>query len=653
MALVSEIAKKLAASVWLFPAILTVVLISLTAARISGSSIGTYHQYFNGSQPDSDLIFGQPRTIRSDEWLVNSQAIIAQFKEGMPRINDNIGGGQDMSVVVDAPYRDWSVVFKPHTLGFFFLPLENAFALRWWLIGYLLMLSAYFFVLMVLPGQRLIAAGLAISLFFSGFVQWWYAYGTFGSLYFSLFIAITTVGIFRAKSQKRRMLLGVLLTYLGVCFALVLYPPFQIPCAIVTVAFLAGYLLNERRKAGSMPILPGLTVVLVSVVVAVAIVGAFIATRKDVIDTITNTDYPGTRVIKSGGISATHLFSSHLGYQFTDNANADKYFIDGMIPTNQSEASNFLLLLPFLIIPVGLLVIRGWRSRGIDWQALALVAVALVFILEIFSPGFTEISKMFFLHKVGGARVLIGMGLLNLVLVTLMIRQMQRQGVVLVGAAAFGYAFSVFLFTFAVTMTVERYPGDFISPVSGFMLSVPYAVIMYLLLRGFTNWAITAYALFAVISTAGVNPLYRGVSVLTESPVVQEIERIAEKDNKPWATDGGYMVNIVNVSGAKTLSAVYGYPQKKLWEGIDGVNHRDYNRYAHVGFHFSTDPSHQTSIKLNSPDSFVVSTYVCGDYLKQQAVGYILSQSDLVAPCLEPMSRTYTATSAVNIYRLR
>ena len=90
------------------------------------------------------MIAGSPRGVRSDEWVVNTQMIIAQAANDFKRVNYNIGG-QDMSLISDVPYKEWSIMFKPQNLTFFIMPLEYAFAFKWWLLGFSLIISCYFF----------------------------------------------------------------------------------------------------------------------------------------------------------------------------------------------------------------------------------------------------------------------------------------------------------------------------------------------------------------------------------------------------------------------------------------------------------------------------------------------------------------------------
>src|SRR3990167_10013222 len=128
--------RKFFGSIWLFPITLTLLLMVLTVFKISGSSLGVYHTLFYGEiSKDNNLLINKPQSIRSDEWLVNTQMTLAQKNNDFARINKNIGNGQDLSILVDAPYKEWSVIFKPQNLAFFFIPFDNAFAFKWWFMG--------------------------------------------------------------------------------------------------------------------------------------------------------------------------------------------------------------------------------------------------------------------------------------------------------------------------------------------------------------------------------------------------------------------------------------------------------------------------------------------------------------------------------------
>lgn len=648
-----ELGRQLGRSVWLFPVIAALTVVLLASLKISGSSIGVYYSFFYGQDKDPSLIIGQPRPIRSDEWLVNTEAIIAQSQADFPLVNPNIGNGQDMSVVLDVPYREWSTLFKPQNWGFFFLPLENAFALRWWLMAYLLVMGTYFFTLKLMPGQRLVAALLAISTFFSPFVQWWYTYGTLGTLSYSFFMMVITISLLRARRLTTRLLLGLALAYCLTAFTLILYPPFQVACGLVVACFLIGQIANDWSKVGASQVGQALLTVLASLVVAGGLVWGYIATRSDVIQTISQTEYPGVRVFEAGGFPSTHFWSSQLGYQLNFRSKTDDYLINNYRPTNQSEASNFFLLTPFLILPALALLARSQRNGvRFDWRLTSLTGLFTIFVLEMFVPQFTPYSHWLLLEKVGPHRLLIGLGLLNLALLGLIGRHSLHLGLKYsVGLSAL-YATVVFAVLFGVAQVIVGYSSNFVTTEAAFWLSLPLPAVIYLLLRGRLLWSVGVLAAFSFFSTALVNPLYRGLAVMTDNPLSQAILELSATSDERWATDGGYLTNIAVVNGARGLSAIYSYPQAELWRSLPGVTEAQYDRYAHVAFRFSDNPVTPAEIDPLSADSFFVSLYACDPYLQRLDVGFIVVPYELTAQCLTQERIINTPETTLFIYRL-
>lgn len=130
--------SKVKKSLWLFPLLLAIPLIALTLLKVHGSSIGIYHRLLHGSEAhDPNLLYGKPQPIRSDEWLGSTQFTIRQEKIGFPAYDDGLGSGRDVTKHPDNPTKDWVTLFRPHNWSFFVMPLENAFAFRWWFIAYM------------------------------------------------------------------------------------------------------------------------------------------------------------------------------------------------------------------------------------------------------------------------------------------------------------------------------------------------------------------------------------------------------------------------------------------------------------------------------------------------------------------------------------
>lgn len=304
--------KSATKSIWLFPLILTLILISLSLLEINGSSIGIYNQFFFGNREDPSLILNQPRAIRSDEWVVNTQMTIAQSNNAYEEINKNIGNGSDMSLIIDAPHSGFSQLFKPHNLSFFIMPFEKAFAFKWWVMGYFLVLSSYFFILALMPNKKLLAVILSLSLFFAPFVQWWYQFITLGPMYYTLFAGTLFIYITRAPNRRQKILLTAALIYTLTCLALVQYPPFQIPCILAMALFVIGYLL-EIKSNGAKNIFKGtLSYALAACVVAGIFTGIFLYEKREIVNTVENTAYPGKRIVKSGGYDIRHIGRAHV-----------------------------------------------------------------------------------------------------------------------------------------------------------------------------------------------------------------------------------------------------------------------------------------------------------------------------------------------------
>ncbi len=631
--------RTVASGVWAFPAVLTLLLIVLTLLKISGSSIGIYNQYFTGSPKSPALIAGQPRAIRSDEWVVNTQMTIAQKNTGFARINHNIGKGEDMSVILDVPYKEWSEIFRPQNWSFFVMPFDNAFAFKWWVMGYLLMLSCYFFVLSLCPGKKVIAASLSVALFFSAFVQWWYQYITLGPLYYSLFMGILVIKFLKEKRQLQKLLLLAALSYVLVCFALVIYPPFQIPCAIAIGSFLVGNALQQRGLRPSKDWWHRIFLLGASALAAVLIVGLFLATRLSVIQTINQTAYPGQRIVQSGGYNLPHFLAGNLGIQFENDNKAAAYVIPNNSISNQSEASGFILLVPFLFLPSLWIIYHDYRKKiPSDWALITTNLALLTMLGWLFIPHLTLLGKILILDKVPLNRLIIGIGLINLIIIVLVMRRLFNQKKQLIPPLTLAaYIVAIFILQLAIGLHAQHVFPGFIKIHKVVALALPIPIVVLLLFKQRFNFAMLGLAAFAVVTSASVNPLYRGTAVLSANPLVASIKNIASTNNGRWITDVGTLENVNIMSGVPSLSGVYDYPQLNLWKPLDPTGSQQYlyNRYAHVNFVLDRNTAVSAPSKLILPvaDHLGVLTEPCGPFLKQADVRFIVTEVPIVDSC--------------------
>lgn len=656
----SSFVKRLAGSVWLFPLVVGLVLIILTGLKISGTSLGIYHNILFGDTRDHSLILNQPLPVRSDEWLVTSQLIIAQDAAGYPRINQNIDAGRDMSLVGEAPYKEWSAAFRPQNLAFFVLPLEYAFAFKWWLLLCLIMVSCYFLVLRFFGKRRLLAALIGTAAGLSPFLFWWYGGGALPTVFYGIFIILVGMRIInrepmpflKNRDYKYSQLVYVLgLAYLLIAFALILYPPFQIPVVIVVTAFLAGYFLEKhhtRAKLFSKNSYSKLGTFLISAVLAGLVVFAFINTRNGAIDALTGTVYPGKRVVQSGGTPPNRLLSAYLQPQLQREERAKHYY------ANQSEASNFILLLPFLFIPGFVLLFYEYkRTRKVSWTLLAIQLCALLFMMHLFVPGLQPLYKAFLLDKVPHVRLTIGLGFAGILQLLLVMKSVERLKLSKrsLNRMAGGYT----LFCLAMLAWVGYYTRV---NYSGFIQSVPViailaiffsAIIFCFLSRRFIAGA-ALLLVFSAASVVHIHPLYRGLGPIYNSKVLQVMNSISKPDDT-WATaDSLYLENFALMSGRDSLTGVKPYPDVSYWRQVEGrKGDHIYNRYSHSLV--VSVPNFKSPLKLIQPDFFEVGL-TCSQFITSN-VDFILDSAPIEKPCVKLKDKVVYPGATFFIYEVK
>ncbi len=650
--------KKLHKSIWLFPAIVIFIFLMLVLFRINGSSVGYYNEIINSNTiSDSSLIAGKPRSIRSDEFVVVTPMLVAQRASNYPSTNQNIGNGQDMDILYGTPTHDWIQIFRPQNHAYYIIPFENAFAYAWWFSSVVLLISAYFFSLHFLKKKRLIASLLSIALYFTAFIQWWSSAYLIGD---SLLLGLLFIYLVESKRPLTKVLLTSVISYLSVVFALSLYPPFQIPCAIAVGLFSLGYLINSSPRYNPLPMLSkNILYIIVAVVVAVGIVGVYLYQHQTVINTISNTAYPGKRINTSGKYSITHLLSGQLAVQHEKISTSSKYIDHDAGVSNQSETSSFIFLSIYLIIPLAYIV--GSRKRlGLKVKdgpiLVALGATFLLFFAWLFMPGLDLIGNVTKLNLSSENRLIIGFVIINYLATLMFIKIYSESKKRISVEMASLYAFTVFIAVLAVNSIIKIKMPGFIDNSMSILLAIPIPIIIYLLLRKRNGYALLGLVVFSMVGSIAVNPLYIGTGILTDNPIYKTIKQYP--DNGRWAVEDVVFENFPAMANKRALSGTYAYPQLDLWKSIDqGKSIDRYNRYAHVTFDFDKN------VATKSPTGFIdtgadqlrIGTEICSDFIKQSSVHYILSQylySQTDQTCIKDVKIVKTTVRNFYIYSL-
>lgn len=657
---VNKLARGLFRNVWLFPAVLTVILIGLTALRISGSSIGIYHELFYGQQAeDPNLLYGDPQPIRSDEWLVNTQLLLAQEADGYKRINENIGTSRDMSFNIDVPAKDWSAPFKPQNLVFFALPFEYAFAFKWWVLLYLLILGAYFFALRLFPGKRLLAALAALGFGFSPFIFWWYLNGTISPLVYGFFIILIGMRILNGEPirllKKYNMkysyaLYALALAYLLVGFGLVLYPPFQIPVAIAVAIFMFGYLLEKYfdKRTKKKAVAKRLAVIAAGCVLAGGIMFAFLKTHSEPLERISNSVYPGKRVVSSGTLDPKFVLTSYLQPQLQRDSRANFYY------NNQSEASNFILIMPLLLLPGFVIIGYDWiKKRRIDWVLVSLQAGSSLLLARVFIPFGDTFYKFLYLQVVPNERVLIGIGFIGFLQMLYIMKRLDdiklrawwHKALVLAYSAAW------FLGLFWLGLQIRQTYPKFINSVPLiFAGSLVLVLIPTLILFRKKLLAMVLFAGFSLMCIYSINPLYVGLGPIKDSQLSSQIKSVSNEGDT-WATlDHIYFENVAIINDRDSITGVQFYPDPEFWQQVAGAEYDHiYNRYAHVLFSISPDLD-STKLYLAQPDQIWVKLE-CSEFVRNN-VDFLLSTVPVDTQCTNLVNKLSYPAISFYIYRV-
>ncbi len=235
-----------------YPALLVVATIGLSAAGLSGTSVGVITAGQSNATADPALVAGTPRPIRSDEWGVATPLLVAQSHHGFSPVSNDSIGEHTVTVLPDIPNTDWSTLFKPWDLPVLVLDLEHGFAARWWMMSLVLLLGAYL-LLLALTDRTDIAIVFSLALWLSPFFQWWYLSSSLDTVG----MGMVTVGAFlyslRASTTGRRVAWLALSAYSAIGFTLLFYPPFQIPTALVVGVVGVCYVVGRWPELGLTP----------------------------------------------------------------------------------------------------------------------------------------------------------------------------------------------------------------------------------------------------------------------------------------------------------------------------------------------------------------------------------------------------------------
>jgi hypothetical protein len=587
----------------------------LTASGLHGYSISAWRHYIDGSEA-KEVLLGQPRQIRSDDWNVLLPLAQRAHRPRFPVVNDDIGVGNPMLVPFAAPVAHPLTLFRPTTWGFF-LGADTGVAWMWWSRG-LGLLGATFVLLSVMTGGRvglsLLGAALVVV---SPFFQFW-ALRPAPVAMFAITSLLGALGVVFASRASVILGSGVLLGWAGGCFALTLYPPFQIPMAYLGVALFAA-ISSERsgfislRNHGRVR---GVALAIAVLVTLAACVGLWTAAAGP-IDVLRNTVYPGMRVSTGGDRTWWELFGPNLGL-------ASHVQAWGTL-RNVCEAATTWAVAPALIVAC------LWARYRYDRRLTAVEIVLMIYVAGVIlysTAGIPSwLARASGLSLVPGRRIMIGLALAEVLLLVSVL----GRGALLrrVPGAAIGTAWTLLL-SGAVWLMATHYSEFGVR--SGLMLALVNGTAVFVVVCSRrARLALGMVVLLAATSSLWFNPLVlAGTGYLHSNALAKQILDVDQRraGKSVWLSFGNlYLPNLFRSLGVRALDGVHPTPQLELWEQLDPLGrHSDvYNRYAHVVFVAGREPELQ--IRLNDRDIVAVVIDPRDQRLRDLGLTHVLVQT--------------------------
>jgi len=591
----------------------------LVGLRIHGFSLPVWHQVIDES-PASEILVGEARVIRGDEWYVRLPLAFAQAAHDppFPRRNANIGLEQDLILPVRVPIWHPIALVRP-TLWGFFVGNDLGMAWMWWsrLVG---LFSVWLCVFFIVSQRRLGLAALGASALVLAPMFHFWSLQAAPIVLFAGFSLLGAVGLLEAKGRAGILGSGLLLAWSGCGMLFEFYPPYQLVLAYLVLAFLVGYLISRRGKLSLGPHAPvRLGAAFLAAVIVLGACLGFYLDAGDAIDRMLQTAYPGDRTAAGGDYPIWRLLSNDLWV-------TGRVERDGVRDVGAAgDLATFWLLWP--VLACGAAYRRATGSKQSDPLSIALLVY--VALLSAFAAvGVPEpLARATLLSWVPGPRTALGLGLADLALV---VRHFslgeKRVGVRPRPAALIALAWITALGACAWALHEKR--PELGLPASASLLLLN-GLLAYSILRCRRPTVVLATLAGGLAwCSLWFNPVVKGGSeYLVENPLSQRILAIDREAGGEtfWVSYGSHQIaNLFRVLGVRALNGVHPLPQLELWERLDGRGRyrRVYNRYAHVAF----QPSRSTriSFRLDGLDGFTVRASPTAASLRSLGVTHLL-----------------------------
>ena len=569
----------------------------LVACKVHFSNIACFDFYI---QPDSDTaftnpLFGVPRGIRSDEWLVTTPRKISAEYSNYAEFNNIVCATENYSISSSYLYFSYSAFSNVMNLGYYLFGSEAGVSFYWCAAFILNFMVAFELSYILAKKNRYVALLGAVLIALSSYSLWWSINPPF--LISAQAAIVCVYYFFETEKRYQRVLLALGVAVSGCHFVCDLYPAWQVPAAYIVLAFLVWIFATHIEQVKKLRVWDWL-IVAGALCFMGSVVVAYLHDSSYYIEAVMSTVYPGAR-FDTGGYSLDKAmsFAQGLLFPFKDIG-------------NNSEAGTFFNLFPLPMLLAVVTLIRQiyqsirYREKSVDsWIVILLIPT--VFLTAYCTVGLPDwLAKYSLMSYTTSFRAIDFLGLLN---VYFLIRFM--------GSEKQQMRFPIWLGTGLVFVTLLKDLTVTEQKYSGYMPAAYIAVVTVIVLAlglvyccriGEQLKKRLTIALIAVFLIPGVSvlPVTRGLDSVLEKPASHAVQDIVANDpDAKWiAYNDIVSPQFLIANGAPTVNSVNYIPNMTLWSQLDpeGVYNEVYNRYSHVVCSFTDE---QTWFELLTNDS--------------------------------------------------
>lgn len=600
-----------------------ILFIIIVLGKFHCTSIGEWNDIIQTNYDySSRVLISTPKSIRSDEWLVNTPIMLSQNLVKFS-INNNLIRAIPTNIYLlsTATINDLIEIARPLSLGFF---INSEYGLSIWWFGRLFCLFFTSFELLMILTEKNKKISLFGTLLISGssVVQWFFASYITEILIGGQLALICLNQLLNEKNKLKKILWSVLMAIGFLDYCLILYPAHQIPFGYIYLVIMIHILFQNKGKIKN-----NIRYMILPLILIILILIRFFILCKDGIMAISSTVYPGNRFINGGNFSEWQRL---LQYPYT-------LFLPFKQTGDACTISSFFSLFPLpIIISIYYLIKNKMKDKFI----LSLTLLVVVYLLFCIIPLPDIIVKYTLLSKTTVNAICAPIGLISIYLMCILWDKISFNGK---GKNIISLILAIIL-SFICIYLSNNFMKEYLNTWINIMLILLFSTLFYLYIMKDNkikeNILLSIISIFMLVNIFYINPLTTGTDMIYKKPVSLKIKNIVSEDeNGRWiALDSFITPNYLIMNGAKTINSTNLYPNLDIWRRIDKNKKYEsiYNRYAHVIISLTET---ETKFTLLQPDLFKLDLNI--EDIKKMDIDYIYSNNKIPRNLSENLEKIY------------